>query len=263
MLVLFVMSCEKDNSIADTEIVLDNTERQILPDSQIGDRGSNKVDVCHNGHINNVSINAVPAHQGHGDAVDMDGDGYFDMANDCTSGVDCDDTDAAVNPGATEICNNGIDDDCNPNTPDICCDMSNVPSIEVNGTTLYVHPTDNGKAWWGGYGIWTFANDRADGAKNTEEIVDYLTGNLGYSNYAAKKCYDLVAFGCDDWYLPSKQELDAMYNNRNILGPFSGRYWSSTEHNFVSVKSRNLITGNQFNRNKADRGMHCRCVRKD
>ena len=37
------------------------------------------------------------------------------MAN----GDDCDDTNATINPAAAEIWENGIDDDCNPNTTDV------------------------------------------------------------------------------------------------------------------------------------------------
>lgn len=54
--------------------------------------------------------------------VDDDGDGYtkYLAAAGCPNqGLDCDDYHAAVNPGATEIPGNGIDDDCNPRTSDV------------------------------------------------------------------------------------------------------------------------------------------------
>jgi hypothetical protein len=33
---------------------------------------------------------------------------------------DCNDGDPSVNPGATEVCGDTIDNDCNPSTPDTC-----------------------------------------------------------------------------------------------------------------------------------------------
>jgi hypothetical protein len=57
---------------------------------------------------------------------DADEDGYGDK-------VDCDDDNAAVNPGATETCGNGLDDNCN-GTPD-GCDWSG--ENELDGIELY------------------------------------------------------------------------------------------------------------------------------
>ena len=46
---------------------------------------------------------------------DLDGDFYGRF---CARGADCDDFNAEVHPGATEICGDGIDNDCNPSTSD-------------------------------------------------------------------------------------------------------------------------------------------------
>ena len=52
--------------------------------------------------------------------TDVDGDGYgFPASEYCTyPAMDCNDSNAQINPGMAEIQGNGIDDDCNPATPD-------------------------------------------------------------------------------------------------------------------------------------------------
>ncbi len=51
-----------------------------------------------------------------GVAMDWDGDTYL---SDACGGNDCDDANSLINPGATEIIGNEIDDDCNPETLDV------------------------------------------------------------------------------------------------------------------------------------------------
>jgi hypothetical protein len=47
------------------------------------------------------------------DCNDADGDGHYAFdPQDCPNGDDCDDSDPDVHPGAAEVCDNTIDDDC-------------------------------------------------------------------------------------------------------------------------------------------------------
>ena len=52
------------------------------------------------------------------EAIDVDGDSY-------TSDVDCNDNNAAINPGAAEVCNDGVDNDCNGDADldDFACEI--------------------------------------------------------------------------------------------------------------------------------------------
>lgn len=66
------------------------------------------------------------------------------------------------------------------------------------------------------------------GAANTTLIVSVQ----GAGSYAAQLCNDLTLGGFSDWYLPSKFELNLMFEQRTTIGGFgSGSYWSSTEVN--------------------------------
>jgi hypothetical protein len=72
------------------------------------------------------------------------------------------------------------------------------------------------------------------GAMNTAMIVAEQMSDNQAGNFAAKVCADYsviqsgVTYG--DWYLPSKSELNLLYNQRAVVGGFEfGWYWSSTE----------------------------------
>lgn len=80
------------------------------------------------------------------------------------------------------------------------------------------------------------------GKANTELIVSLMpngaytsagSGAALVQNFAAERCSQLVYAGKDDWYLPSKDELDWMFRQlyEKNLGGFTGvNYWSSSEY---------------------------------
>jgi len=88
-------------------------------------------------------------------------------------------------------------------------------------------------AGWGCYGTEISGADGTalgTGAQNTQDIVNPVTG-CSAAGIAARLCNDLELNGYSDWYLPSKDELDKLYNNRVAIGGFADAYyWSSSEH---------------------------------
>lgn len=134
-----------------------------------------------------------------------------------------------------------------------------VSSIISNGSPLYAYPVDNstGVQWYNGTYTTTGATSTTDGQANTIAIV----ASLGAGNYAAYLCDTLTALGHSDWYLPAKDELDAMYSNK-LDGDFIfDYYWSSTESDTEAWR-QSFGNGSQDSISKSNPYLRVRCVRR-
>ena len=63
---------------------------------------------------------------------------------------------------------------------------------------------------------------------------------------AAKACADYRGGGKDDWFLPSKDELNEMYKARTHLGISSGYFWSSSQYYYYYAWFQNFADGLQY-----------------
>ena len=89
------------------------------------------------------------------------------------------------------------------------------------------------------------------GKINTDRIVKIY----GRGRYAARYTHAMVFGGYDDWFLPSKDELNAMYSVLGTASPGIGSYarsfyWSSSEYDFNNAWTVNFKDGQQFDREK-------------
>ena len=89
-------------------------------------------------------------------------------------------------------------------------------------------------------------------------------GDSGKHNWSEAKslCKSLVAFGKDDWYLPSKSELYGLYNSRETIGGFADQwYWSSSEADNGNAWNVNFVGGSSIKNDKSREGL-VRCICK-
>lgn len=92
------------------------------------------------------------------------------------------------------------------------------------------------------------STDLGTGMANTQAIVD----GCGTAGIAARICDELDLNGYTDWYLPSRDELNKLYENRNSIGGFDNDrdYWSSSEFDAGSAWRQRFDDGEQSDTSK-------------
>jgi hypothetical protein len=132
--------------------------------------------------------------------------------------------------------------------------------LQYHGGLIYVNPFLIRSGEWGINNLLAGATSETDGLANTEKIV----AACGEGTYAAKVCYDLTDFGYNDWYLPSRYEIDAIYKQSYLLKylNYSSHYWSSTESDKDNAWKVNFYNGAQTTDAK-NRINTLVCVRRD
>jgi len=96
---------------------------------------------------------------------------------------------------------------------------------------LEAAPSDQANAPWGCYGVSIPGADGTAVGTGKQNTIDIEAG-CATPGTAADICANLSLGGYSDWFLPSKDELNLMYENLKVsgVGGFPGSYyWSSSE----------------------------------
>jgi formylglycine-generating enzyme required for sulfatase activity len=101
----------------------DDTNREINPYAD---------EVCGDGKDNDCDGEVDEGCSGTA-CTDTDGDGYY-AQDGCGTAVDCDDADAAVHPQGAEVCNDGVDNDCDGQVDEGC---SGTACTDADGDGYY------------------------------------------------------------------------------------------------------------------------------
>ena len=101
--------------------------------------------------------------------------------------------------------------------------------VDASGQHGLIAATSNQEnSAWGCVGTFLGGTYTVIGAGQSNTTV--ITNGCGATDIAARVCIDLVLNDYDDWFLPSKDELNLMYLKRDIIGGFiNSAYWSSSE----------------------------------
>jgi hypothetical protein len=114
------------------------------------------------------------------------------------------------------------------------------PDAVINTGWTYIEaaPSDQSTetAWITGGDTQTTSNGNTLTAIGTGKAnTGFMAAQAGYTGGAAKVCLDYTGGGFADWFLPSQDELNAMYGKKVAIGGFASFwYWSSSEFSVAS-----------------------------
>jgi hypothetical protein len=100
---------------------------------------------------------------------------------------------------------------------------------------LEAAPQDSSAAPWGCYGTEITGADGTAVGTGAQNTTDILAG-CSEANIAAQIVDNYILNGYTDWFLPSNDEWNLLYQQRAVVGGFNdiACYWSSTEANAYS-----------------------------
>jgi hypothetical protein len=145
------------------------------------------------------------------------------------------------------------------------CPDGSVYAGMLDGNPLYTTAADQGQFTWNnGTNNWpvTGATSLDDGFSNTNTLVALDGPGAPYN--AAHACRALG----NEWYLPSRDELNVLYVNRAAIGGFNlsgsfpaGWYWSSSEAQVNRARYQRFSDGLQDSFDTRN-SLSVRCVRR-
>ncbi|NOZ81117.1 MAG: hypothetical protein GXP63_05585 [DPANN group archaeon] len=132
---------------------------------------------------------------------DTDGDGYDEFFW-CTGNgpnTDCNDDRSDINPGRTEICGNGVDDDCSGG------DANCAPTVHLESPSYYATYTENDKVH--------MKAEASDSDGSISKVYFYVDGSNKYGDSSKDSngyyTYTWTAYGIGDHTLKVKSKDDA------------------------------------------------------
>ncbi len=121
-------------------------------------------------------------------------------------------------------------------------------------------------AKWGCFGLEILGTQRIVGAglENQNIVIEKCAVSVTSPEYekAFAVCADYSVGIYDDWFLPSRDELNEMYVKKSIIGGFQNTaYWSSTETRDEDAWLQEFGTGDQYDDFKNE-GKRVRAIRR-